>query len=78
MRNEPLWRGSEIVGYITSGAWGFRLGGSYGMGSVRCSDGVSASWLAEGGFEVEVAGERYPVELRLGGYYDPKGVRLRG
>jgi heterotetrameric sarcosine oxidase gamma subunit len=78
MRNEPLWRGSEIVGYITSGAWGFRLGGSYGIGSVRCSDGVSASWLAEGGFEVEVAGERHPVELRLGGYYDPKGARLRG
>ncbi len=78
LRNEPLWHGQEIVGYVTSGAWGFRLDGSFGLGSVRHAAGVTAAWLAAGGFEVEVAGVRHPVELRLGGYYDPKGVRLRG
>jgi 4-methylaminobutanoate oxidase (formaldehyde-forming) len=78
MRNEPLWHGQEIVGYVTSGAWGFRLDASLGLGSVRHAGGVTAAWLAEGGFEVEIAGVRHPVDLRLGGHYDPKGVRLRG
>jgi 4-methylaminobutanoate oxidase (formaldehyde-forming) len=78
LRNEPLWRDGDIVGYVTSGAWGFRLEGSFGLGSVRHDGGVTPQWLAEGGFEVEVAGVRHPVELRLGGHYDPKGLRLRG
>jgi 4-methylaminobutanoate oxidase (formaldehyde-forming) len=77
LRSEPLWRGETIVGHVTSGAWGFRLGGSFGLGYVSRSGGVSAGWLAEGGFEVEVAGVRHPLELRLGGYYDPKGARMR-
>ena len=78
MRNEPLWRHEEIVGYVTSGAWGFRLGGSFGLGYVRHAGGVTAAWLAAGDFEVEVAGTRHAVDLRLGGYYDPQGARLRG
>jgi 4-methylaminobutanoate oxidase (formaldehyde-forming) len=77
-RNEPVWKGGEIVGYVTSGAWGFRLHRSLGMASVRCARGVTAGWLAEGDFEVEVAGVRHAVDLQLSGFYDPKGERLRG
>ncbi len=77
-RNEPVWKGGEIVGYVTSGAWGFRLDRSLGMASVRCARGVSAGWLAEGDFEVEVAGVRHAVDLQFAGFYDPKGERLRG
>lgn len=77
-RNEPLWQGDDIVGYVTSGAWGFRLGGSFAIASVRRSGGVRAEWLAGSGFEVEVAGVRHPVDLQMPGYYDPTGTRLRG
>ena len=77
-RNEPLWKGGEIVGYVTSGAWGFRLDASFGMASVWRKGGVTAQWLGENGFEVEVAGVRFPVELQFAGFYDPKGERLRG
>lgn len=77
-RNEPIWRGDELVGYVTSGAWGFRLGGSYAMGSVKRTEGVTVEWLKEGGFEVEVAGERHSVDLQFAGFYDPKGERMRG
>jgi 4-methylaminobutanoate oxidase (formaldehyde-forming) len=77
-RNEPLWREDSLVGYVTSGAWGFRLGGSFGMASVRCPGGVTAQWLAQGGFEVEVAGTRHAVEVQFAGFYDPKGERTRG
>ena len=77
-RNEPLWREDLLVGYVTSGAWGFRLGGSFGMASVRRSGGVTAQWLAQGGFEVEVAGTRHTVDVQFGGFYDPKSERTRG
>lgn len=77
-RNEPVWKGDDLVGYVTSGAWGFRLGGSFGMASLRRAGGVTASWLAEGGFEVEVAGVRHTVDVRFTGFYDPDGARLRG
>jgi glycine cleavage system aminomethyltransferase T/glycine/D-amino acid oxidase-like deaminating enzyme len=76
-RNEPIWKSGEIVGYVTSGAWGFRLDASLGMASVWRRGGVTAGWLAEGGFEVEVAGVRHAVDLRFAGFYDPKDERLR-
>jgi 4-methylaminobutanoate oxidase (formaldehyde-forming) len=77
-RNEPVWKGGQIVGYVTSGAWGFRLDRSFGMASVRRAGGVTAEWLAESGFEVEVAGVRHAIDLQFAGFYDPKGERLRG
>ena len=78
MRNEPIWKNREIVGYVTSGAWGFRLGGSFGIASVRRVEGVTRQWLEDGGFEVEVAGVRHAADLRLSGFYDPQSKRLRG
>jgi heterotetrameric sarcosine oxidase gamma subunit len=77
MRNEPVWHGDVIVGYVTSGAWGFRLEASLGMAAVRRPGGVSAEWLRAGGFEVEVAGTRHAVNLQFPGFYDPKSERLR-
>ena len=77
-RNEPIWKGQSLVGYVTSGAWGFRLDASLGMASVTREGGVTADWLAEDGFEVEVAGVRHPVDLQLTGFYDPMSARMRG
>ena len=76
--NEPIWRGGTLVGSVTSGAWGFRLGGSFALASVRHDEGVTAEWLSDGGFEVDVGGTRHPVDLQFGGFYDPRGERMRG
>ncbi|MFO1399732.1 MAG: FAD-dependent oxidoreductase [Steroidobacteraceae bacterium] len=78
LRNEPLWREGGIVGYVTSGAWGFRVGAGLGVASVRRDGGVSGEWLAQGGFEVEVAGVRHSADLQFPAFYDPRGERLRG
>ena len=48
------------------------------MASVKRDAGVTADWLKQGGFEVEVAGVRHPIELQFAGYYDPKSERMRG
>ena len=42
---EPIVRDGVIVGSISSGAWGHRLGRSIGMGYVSCDDGVTQEWL---------------------------------
>lgn len=76
--NEPILRDGAIVGSVTSGAYGNRVGASLGMGYVSHSEGISEAWLSEGRWEVEIAWQRYPVTAQLRPWYDPKGERLRG
>ncbi|MEP9374813.1 FAD-dependent oxidoreductase [Mesorhizobium sp. KR1-2] len=76
--NEPILRDGEIVGSVTSGAYGHRIGASLGMGYVVRPGGFEAEWLETGRWEVEIAWKRYPVRLQLRPWYDPKGERLRG
>ncbi len=74
---EPIWVGGELVGSITSGAFGHRIGASLGMGYVRNPAGVTGDWLKGAAFEVEVGLERVAAELSLAPAYDPKNERIR-
>jgi 4-methylaminobutanoate oxidase (formaldehyde-forming) len=74
---EPIWRAGRIVGSITSGGYGHRIGASLGMGYVTCDEGVTDAWLAAEPLEVEVAWRRYPAVAQLAPWYDPKGQRIR-
>ena len=75
--NEPIWRDNEIVGYITSGMFGYTLGRSIGMGYVTNPDGVNAAYVKSGTYEIEVAGERIPAQVSLKPWYDPKGENIK-
>lgn len=74
--DEVIWMDGKAVGYISSGAYGFTLGTSVGMGYVHCRDGVSQEVVDSGSFEIEIACERYPAEASLRAFYDPKGERV--
>jgi heterotetrameric sarcosine oxidase gamma subunit len=74
---EPIWRDGTVIGSITSGAYGHRIGASLGMGYVRCEQGVDPAWLAAAPLEVEVAWKRYPARAQLTPWYDPKGERIK-
>ncbi len=76
--NEPILRDGEIVGSVTSGAWGHRVGASLGLGYVTCPDGVTDDWLCSGDWQVEIAWKRHAVQAQLRPWYDPKGARLKG
>lgn len=78
IHNEPIWREGSIVGHVTSGDWGFRLEAMVGLASLHRDEGVSKSWVDEGGFEVQIAGEMYPLRVQLAPFYDPKGEIMRG
>jgi 4-methylaminobutanoate oxidase (formaldehyde-forming) len=77
IHNEPVWRGDAMVGHVTSGSWGWRVGAMVALASLHRAEGVSKDWIETGGFEVQVAGARHPVELQLAPFYDPKGSIMR-
>ncbi|MEM9319944.1 MAG: FAD-dependent oxidoreductase [Pseudomonadota bacterium] len=68
-----LWHRGEVVGETTSGAWGYRVGGSVALGMLR-------SDLIEPGtqLEVDIYGERRTAIVQPDGpLWDPKNERLR-
>jgi 4-methylaminobutanoate oxidase (formaldehyde-forming) len=75
--DEPIWCGNRIVGSVTSGAYGHRVGATLGLGYVSADDGITADLLKAQSYEVEIAWERYPVKVQLSPWYDPKSDRVR-
>lgn len=74
---EPVYRDGVLVGSVTSGAWGHRVGLSLALAYVRNPEGVTAEWLASGHWEIEIAWQRYPARAQLEPFYDPRGSRIR-
>jgi 4-methylaminobutanoate oxidase (formaldehyde-forming) len=64
------------VGYLQVGGFGHTLGASVGLASIDHTEGVTADWLASGGFEVVVNGVRYAATLQFRPYYDPDRARI--
>jgi 4-methylaminobutanoate oxidase (formaldehyde-forming) len=75
--NEPVLRDGEIVGYLSSGAYGHHLGAAIGMGYVPCK-GESVEQVLASSYEIDVAGTRVRAEASLRPMYDPKSERMRG
>ncbi len=75
--NEPIWRDDEIVGHITSGAYGHTLGGCVGLGYVHTEPGASDDNILGGSYEIEVATERFAAEASLSPMYDPGNEKIR-
>lgn len=78
IHNETVWKDEELVGHVTSGGWGWRLEAMIGLASFHKEAGVTRDWISEGGFEVQIAGKRYPIQVQLGPFYDPRGEIMRG
>ncbi|MGA0923901.1 MAG: glycine cleavage T C-terminal barrel domain-containing protein, partial [Lutimaribacter sp.] len=74
--NEPVLRDGQIVGYLSSGAYGHHLGGAIGMGYVPCAGETAAQMLASR-YEIDVAGTRVVAEAALKPMYDPTGARTK-
>lgn len=75
--HEPVYRDGVIVGYLTSGNYGHTLGGSVGLGYVRCEDGVDSNYVDSGNWEIDVGGVLVHAKASLRALYDPKGDRAR-
>ena len=74
--NEPILRDGQIVGYLSSGAYGHHLGGAMGLGYVPCPGEKPAEVLASS-YEIDVAGTRVKAEVSLKPMYDPTSERVK-
>jgi len=70
--DEPIWHDGHVVGWVTSGAFGHRVGASLALGYVP-----AAVASADGGFEIEIIGERHRATRLTGAAYDPTGALMR-
>jgi dimethylglycine dehydrogenase len=71
--DEPIWHAGKVVGWVTSGAYGFRAQKSLALGYVPAA--VAA---ADEGFEIEIIGERRAARRLSAPAIDPDGARMRG
>ncbi|HTV71827.1 MAG TPA: FAD-dependent oxidoreductase [Rhizobiaceae bacterium] len=74
--NEAIVRDGTIVNTVTSGNYGYHLGGAMGMGYVP-SPGESDADVLASTYEIEIAGERFAAEASVKPMYDPKAERVR-
>jgi 4-methylaminobutanoate oxidase (formaldehyde-forming) len=75
--DELIRMNGDIVGHLSSGAYGFNLGSAVGMGYVTHRDGVTADLVQNAKFEIEIACERHAAEASLKPFYDPAGDRVK-
>jgi 4-methylaminobutanoate oxidase (formaldehyde-forming) len=77
--NEIIWRDGVRVGSIRSGAWGFYLGASLGIGYLRDPGAKSTTldWIKSGQYEVEVGARKYSCDVQMQSFFDPKGERAK-
>lgn len=69
-----VWHGEELVGEVTSGAWGYRVNKSIAHSVIRID-------LTEPGteLEVEIFGARHKAVVQPDApIWDPENERLRG
>ena len=70
-------KNGEPVGRISSGAFGYTLGRSVGLGYTRVPAEATAQWIEARNYEIDIAGTRVPARASLKPYYDPSGSRIR-
>jgi len=75
-RNSPHWlqpatRDSGLLGKRRKPA------PLFGMGYVKSEQPITAQWLKEQSFEIEIGWQRYPAEASLRPFYDPDGLRIK-
>jgi len=73
---EPVLRDGVVVGYVRAASYGWTLGGAVGLAFVGGDEPVTPQWLADGSWEVDVAGTRHRARVSLRPMYDPTSARV--
>ena len=75
--HEPILKGGDCVGYLSSGGFGHTLGASVGLGYVKSEEAITADWLAGQQWQIDVGGQRFDATASLRAAYDPAGDRMK-
>ena len=74
---EVVYRNGLQVGYVRAASYGHTLGGAVGLAMIEADEPLTADYLGQGAWEVDVAGTRYPATVDLKPMYDPANERIR-
>jgi dimethylglycine dehydrogenase len=71
--DEPIWRGDEVVGWVTSGGYAHPSKASVALGYIK-----SHAHDPSADYSIEIIGEKRPARLQMTPLFDPDGRRMRG
>jgi glycine cleavage system aminomethyltransferase T/glycine/D-amino acid oxidase-like deaminating enzyme len=74
---EVVRRNGKPLGYVRAASYGFTLGGAVGLAMIDAGEPIDAAYLANGRWEVDVAGKLYPAVASLRPLYDPEMKRVK-
>lgn len=74
---EAVLRDGVEIGEVRSAAYGHTLGGAVGLALVEQETGVTNEFLAEGNYEIDLAGIRVRAMAHRRTPYDPKSERVK-
>jgi glycine cleavage system aminomethyltransferase T len=68
-----------VTGQVTSAAWGETTGSCVGLAYLRSADQavLTAGWISEGAYQINVGGRLHPISVSLRALYDPTNERIR-
>jgi 4-methylaminobutanoate oxidase (formaldehyde-forming) len=72
---EPIYWDGKAAGVVRVGAFGYTLGAPCGIADVEREDGIPASDIKAGSFEIDIAGTRVPAKASLRPFFDPDRSR---
>jgi len=77
---EVIYRNGQRVGDVRAGSYGHTLGGAVGLAMITTQEEgvvVNKQYLTEGKWEVEIAGQFYPIKLSLNPLYDAANKKIK-
>jgi heterotetrameric sarcosine oxidase gamma subunit len=74
---EVVRRNGAPIGYIRAASYGHTLGGAIGLAMIEAGVPVTASYLADADWTVEIADRQYPAIASMSPLYDPRNERIR-
>ena len=75
--NEPILKNGEIIGYLSSGAYGHTLGGAVGLGYIDCLPNETDEDILSAEYTLEVEGVIEKASVSLSPMYDPLNKKIR-
>ena len=72
IRDEPIWFGEKVTGWVTSGGFAHNSGVSVAMGYVPKEIAEE-----ENGWSIEILGEHCSATMLSEPLFDPKGQNMR-
>ncbi len=72
---EIVYRDGSTVGYVRAASYGFTLGGAVGLVMIEADHPITASFISDGEWQVDIAGRHHDAIASLAPLYDPRNER---